>query len=250
MRKTGRTSTPQGAGPMRDIVSPQGQIEDASSSPDVVDLRARLREDAISGVLVPGQRLKLEDLRGRYNASVGSLRETLMQLVSEGFVTAEVNRGFCVAPISLEDLDDITEMRVDLERKAITLSLEHGDDRWEADLVAAFHMLKKLDPMEAQAQPQTHRVWWERHNIFHEALVSACPSPWLLRFREVLFDHSHRYRALSLQRSSSPGRIDEHRILMEAALRRDVAATTGLIETHIRKTAETVRHWFVINKQD
>ena len=245
MRKTGRTSGYDGASAIRDPASPFGQVDEMISGSDVADLRARIREDAISGVLVPGQRLKLEDLRGRYSASVGSLRETLMQLVSDGFVTAEANRGFCVAPVSLEDLDDITEMRVDLERKAITLSIEHGDDRWEGNLVAAFHMLQKLDPSDPNVQK--HRVWWERHNSFHEALVAACPSPWLLRFREVLFDHSHRYRALSHQRSNSPGRIDEHRILMDAALRRDVATTTDLIESHIRKTTETVRQWFSVN---
>jgi DNA-binding GntR family transcriptional regulator len=207
------------------------------------DLRVRMREDTISGVLAPGQRLKLDELRGRYNASVGSLREALVQLVSEGFVTAESNRGFCVSMISLKDLDDITNMRVDLERKAITQSLQEGDDQWEADLVAAYHMLTKAVGMHES--PVGRRIWWERHNAFHEALVSACPSVWLLRFRETLFDHSHRYRTLAIQQSASPGRLEEHRELMEAALARDIGRTSGLIEDHIRKTAENVRRWFV-----
>ena len=73
----------------------------AARPTDPADLRSRLRDDTINGTLVPGQRLKLEDLRNRYNASVGSLRETLMQMVPEGLVTAETNRGFCVAPVSL-----------------------------------------------------------------------------------------------------------------------------------------------------
>jgi DNA-binding GntR family transcriptional regulator len=214
---------------------------------DPSDLRARLREDTINGVLAPGQRLKVEDLRGRYSASVGSLRETLMQLVSEGFVITEANRGFCVAPVSIADLDDITNRRVDLECQALTLAIEHGDDRWEANIVAAYHMLTKLDPTD-RSKP-ARRMWWERHNQYHEALVAACPSPWLLRFREILFDHSHRYRSISIQHSSSPGRLDEHRTLMEATLRRDVATATREVEDHIRETTANVRRWLMSQQQ-
>lgn len=239
-RKTADTTAPPGNG-----LADTGAIDtvklDAAADP--TDLRARLREDTINGVLAPGQRLKVEELRGRYGASVGSLRETLMQLVSEGFVTAEANRGFCVAPISIADLDDITSRRVDLECQALTLSIEHGDDRWEANIVAAYHMLTKLDP--AHRSKPARRLWWERHNQYHEALVAACPSPWLLRFREILFDHSHRYRSISIQHSSSPGRLDEHRTLMEATLRRDVATATREVEEHIRATTANVRRWLV-----
>lgn len=216
------------------------------SNADGADLRFRLRDDIIAGVLIPGQRLKLEELRGRYNASVGSLRETLMQIVSEGFVNAEANRGFCVAPVSLKDLHDITEMRVDLECKAATLAIEHGDDRWEAQIVAAYHMLTKLDASDTSKV--SRRNWWERHNEFHEALVAACPSAWLLRFRETLFDHSHRYRSLSIQQSASPGRLEEHRLLMDAALNRDIPTTTALIEEHIRKTTATVHNWLSLQE--
>ena len=205
------------------------------------DLRARMREDIILAELSPGQRLKLDELRGRYGASVGSLREALVQLVSEGFVTAESNRGFCVAAISLRDLDDITEMRVDLERKAMALSIEFGNDQWEADIVAAYHLLTKAAAVDAVASHG--RVWWERHNVFHETLVSACPSAWLLRFREILFDHSHRYRTLAIQQSASPGRLEEHKALMEAAISRDAEKATALVENHIRKTSANVRKW-------
>jgi GntR family carbon starvation induced transcriptional regulator len=155
-----------------------------------MDFRSRLRDDTLNGKLVHGQRLKLEELRNRYKASVGSFRETLMQMVPEGFVTAEANRGFCVAPISLEDLDHITNMRVVLERMALTQSIEHGDDQWEAGLVAAYHMLTKTNAVDTSKT--SRRKWWERYNVFHEALVSDCPSPWPLRFRQVLFEYSHR----------------------------------------------------------
>lgn len=204
------------------------------------DLRERLREDILAGTLAPGLRLKFDALRSRYEASVGTLREALSQLVSEGLVLVEVNRGFTVAPVSVADLLDITELRVDLECKALTAAMQEGDDEWEARVLASFHLLQKLEgPM--QKDPAAERAKWsERHRRFHDALVSACPSTWLLRFRQTLFDQARRYRALSMKHSSTPGRMEQHRQLMEAVVRRDVAAACALAEAHIRDTAKNI----------
>ncbi|AIT81830.1 hypothetical protein JI59_19745 (plasmid) [Novosphingobium pentaromativorans US6-1] len=209
------------------------------------DLRARLRDDVISCELAPGQRLKLDELRSRYNASVGSLREALTHMVSEGLVSAEANRGFCVAPISLTDLEDITEIRLDIEKKALAQSIEHGDDQWEANIVAAYHMMAKAEA--TVTSPTDRRVWVERHSRFHEALIAACPSNWLLRFRSLLFDQAQRYRTLSIRKSPSPGRIDEHRQLMEAVLERNTERACEIIESHIHGTAENARKWLIDN---
>lgn len=210
----------------------------APESMPVLDVRERLREDILTCTLAPGQRLKFDPLRGCYDASVGTLREALSQLVSEGLVVAEANRGFNVAPVSVADLLDITELRIDLECKAMTASIQDGDDEWEARVLAAFHLLQKLegDMQRDREQP----LWAARHQRFHEALVSACASPWLLRFRQMLFDQARRYRGLSMKHSANPGRMDQHRQLMEAALRRDVAAACALAEAHIRDTAKTI----------
>ncbi len=213
---------------------------EATSGTAPADVRERLREDILICTLAPGQRLKFDALRTRYDASVGTLREALSQLVSEGLVLAEANRGFTVAPVSVADLLDITELRVDLECKALTAAVQEGDDEWEAGILAAFHLLQKLDG-EMQRDPAAVRQKWvERHKRFHNALVSACPSPWLLRFRQTLFDQARRYRALSLKHSSTPGRMDQHRQLMEAVVRRDPVAACALAEAHIRDTAKTI----------
>jgi GntR family carbon starvation induced transcriptional regulator len=208
-----------------------------------IDLRARLRTDIVSCELAPGQRLKFEELRARYDVGIGSLRETLMQLEADGLVIAESNRGFCVAPVTIADLEDVTELRVDIEKKALTQSIEHGNDAWEAEIVTALHMLAKLEPDVAHDRSHNRELWEERHRRFHDALVAACRSPWLLRFRQVLFIQSQRYRALSMLQSQKPGRVGDHRALMELTVARDVAGATAAMEAHIRRTAENVREW-------
>jgi DNA-binding GntR family transcriptional regulator len=219
---------------------------EAEALSEAGDVRSRLREDLIDCVLVPGQWLKLSQLRDRYGVSVGSLREALPPLVAEGLVEAEANRGFRVAPVTLAELDDITNLRVDFERKAVTLAIAHGDDKWEAGIVAAYHMMIKADAACASAPNQ--RAWNERHHRFHEALVASCPSVWLLRFRAILFNKSQRYRALARSTGTSPPRVTQHKQLMEAALNRDAERCANLIEAHIRATAEKVRTWLADNR--
>jgi GntR family transcriptional regulator, carbon starvation induced regulator len=215
------------------------QIDSVSA----VDLRAHLRKDIVSCQLAPGQRLKFEELRARYDAGIGSLREALMQLEADGLVVAESNRGFCVAPVTIADLEDITELRVDIEKKVLTQSIQFGNDAWEAEIVAALHMLAKQQPDVGNTHSRNRELWEERHRRFHDALAAACRSPWLLRFREVLFVQSQRYRALSMMQSQKPGRVDDHRALMEVVLARDVPGATAAMEDHIRRTAVNVGDW-------
>ena len=107
----------------------------------------RLRADILGGALQPGMKLKLEGLRGRYDVSINTLRETLSRLSADGLVEAEGQRGFTVMPASLADLIDITETRRLLECHAARLSVERADLEWESRLVAAYHKLSKVEEL-------------------------------------------------------------------------------------------------------
>jgi DNA-binding GntR family transcriptional regulator len=243
--KSGPTRPARRAGPA--TRQPKTQ-QLAPESNNTLDLRARLREDIVSCALTPGQRLKFEELRARYDVGIGSLRESLLQLEADGLVIAESNRGFCVAPVSIADLEDITELRVDIERKSLTQSIQNGDDAWESSIVAAFHMLVKMETDITQTPLRNREVWEERHRRFHDALVSACPSPWLMRFRRILWDQTQRYRSLSLMQSRTPGRVDKHRDLMELAVTRKLPEAAVAMEQHIRHTADNVREWLAVHR--
>jgi DNA-binding GntR family transcriptional regulator len=87
---------------------------------------ARIRGDIIFGRLKPSQRLRLEVLRQEYVLSVTTLREILSEilnrLTSERLVVAEGQRGFEVAPISIENLKELVDLRLLLESHAIDQS--------------------------------------------------------------------------------------------------------------------------------
>lgn len=200
----------------------------------------RIRNDILLGLLKPGDKLKLESLRERYDASINTLRETLSRLVADGLVANEGQRGFTVVPTSLADLRDITEMRQLLECHAARLSIQSADLDWESRVVGAYHKLSKIEQV-IDTDPKRYIPLLEAYNRqFHGALISACGSRWLLNFHGVMYDQSLRYRMLAFQVRDFPREQSrrEHREILDAALARDADRLTALLAAHITKGAE------------
>ncbi|KAB7624035.1 GntR family transcriptional regulator [Alkalilimnicola sp. S0819] len=196
----------------------------------------RLREDIIAGSLAPGARLRVDQLRERYDIGATPLREALSRLSADGFVLAHGQRGFRVVPMSAEHLEDLTRVRVLIECETLRDSILHGDERWEAGVVAAYYQVSKLEG-RADARYED----WERLNdAFHSALLAGCRSELLPGIHRSLYDQHMRYRNLSRQvRQDVPRDVrGEHEAIYQATLERDVAAACEATERHIRRTME------------
>ncbi|HYD68576.1 FCD domain-containing protein [Azospirillum sp.] len=201
----------------------------------------RLRREILCGHLEPGSRLRVEQLKTEYQVGSSTLREALSLLVADALVTSEGQKGFRVAPISLEDLRDVTEMRKLLETRALKEAIALGDDNWEAGVVAAYHRLTRVEERLGDGPEPVAEEWEERNRAFHEALIAACPSKWLRHFRSILYHQSERYRRLALTARAMPRDVHaEHQGIMEAVLARDVETATRLTEEHIDRTLAAV----------
>ncbi len=199
-----------------------------------------LREDIVSGALEPGQKLKIEMLRNRYDIGSGPLREALSRLAGDHLVEILGQRGFIVAPFTAQDAREIGDLRKLVEAEALSLSIPKGDSTWEEKVITTFHRLERLETGPAQGV-QALAEWERLNHAFHEALVAACPSTWLLRTRASMFKHHERYRRLSRVRTVLTRDIHaEHRALMEAALDKDVATAQSVIRSHIENTTQAV----------
>jgi DNA-binding GntR family transcriptional regulator len=75
--------------------------------------------------LAPGRRLPLEELAARFDVSLTPVRHALRRLESEGLVVSARRRGARVAPLSLEELEEIQALRLGLE----TFLARHGAEQ-------------------------------------------------------------------------------------------------------------------------
>jgi len=207
-------------------------VEAAGSSLTYATYR-RLRTDILTGRLSPGEKLKINDLAEAIGVSSGLVREALSRLTSENIVIATPQRGFRVAPITADDVKDLTRARIEIEMVCLRRSLAAGDVAWEAKIVGALHELIRTP----ESPSELNENWAEAHARFHEALVGACDSKWLLHVREQLFVQAERYRWINVRMSAATRHLgDEHRQIADAAIQRDVDRTCGLMEHHLRLT--------------
>ncbi|MBB5374285.1 FCD domain-containing protein [Acidocella aromatica] len=196
-----------------------------------------IRHEILTGSLAPETKLRFEMLRKRYGFGASTLREALTRLVGEALVTSEEQKGFRVAPVSLEDLADLTRTRIFVEKEALRESILAGDDAWEGRVVAAYHRLSKIEAKLAQGPEYQQDEFEERNREFHQALISACPSRWLNHLYGILFQQSERYRRISLvNRVVSRDVHGEHKAIFEAALARDADLACKVAGEHIERT--------------
>lgn len=197
----------------------------------------RLRGEILACRLPPGQKLVIADLCQEFGFSLGAIREALSRLTSEGLVVAEPRKGFKVAPITEEELSDITAVRATIESLCLESAIRHGDLKWESSIVATLFELSKLSLQDPTDPARVSEAWAETHKRFHETLVAACDSPWLLRLREILFVQSERYRRVSVPLDRAGRDLNaEHREIADAALARDIPAATAALRAHLEKT--------------
>ena len=197
---------------------------------------AKVRTDIITNRLEQNEKLHIATLQERFKVSLSVIREALSRLVADGLVVAEAQRGFRVSPISKKDLIDVTRTRIGIETMALQIAIERGDAAWARDVDAAFAAMLATDRTAQKMR------WADRHADFHRVLLRPCDSAWLLRFRDILFEQSERYRFLydSVDNASgTPVKRDvdaEHRALLDAVLQRRPDAAKAALEDHFSTT--------------
>ena len=180
---------------------------DVSGSDTLSERAANLVErDIIAGVLAPGARLGIVDLVQRYDIGATPLREGLSRLISRGLIVGIGQRGFRVADVSREDLEDITRIRTVIEIEALRLAIAHGDDTWEAGILGALHQMRRHIQRTGNEFREGAPDFDRLHKGFHTALLAACGSKRLLTAHSDLYDQAYRYRRV-MMRAFDSGRI-------------------------------------------
>jgi DNA-binding GntR family transcriptional regulator len=194
-----------------------------------------LHDLILTGGLVPGQRLLIEELAERLDMSPMPIREALRRLDAVGLVEHVPHRGARVAELSVEDLREVYEARLALEPLAIRHAAERftDEDAGRASAALARHVDGYRRDDRAAA--------WSAHTDFHFALYRAAGSRWLIRLITPLWESSERYRLASLpQGRSLDERRREHERILEACVARDPEQAALELADHLALTANLV----------
>jgi DNA-binding GntR family transcriptional regulator len=192
-----------------------------------------LRSDLLNGGLHPGQKLKMVELTDRFGVSQSVVREALTRLTEQGLLVATPQRGFRVRDLSIEDIAELTETRIQVESLALRLAVERGDLQWETGILAAHHRLERTPVTRDDGT--VSEDWAVQHRDFHQALLTGCGNRRLESVVNALRDSSELYRRWYWVLADDHQRdlAREHRQLKELALARDAGRAIEVLTEHI-----------------
>lgn len=198
----------------------------------------QLQQEIIQGILKPGEKLKVQPIKDRFNIGQSPVREALSKLSAFGLVDVEENKGFTVAAVSQNDIRDVYKVFTEIEVTALAWAMKFGDEEWEADIVAQLH---KLTIIELAQKKVLSHVWAERNYDFHLALIAGCQSPTLLEMRHHVYMKFDRYCQMSYQLSHDNVHNNAcHQELAAAVLQRNIKEAKKLMIDHINGPLEDV----------
>lgn len=206
------------------------QINSIAPHPSLSDQAFGALADAISqGTISPGSRINEAILARDLGISRGTLREAIRKLESQGLVERRQNLGAYVIQLSLDDLDDLFQMREVLEGRAAGLAASRIDDQALEDLAA----------MLARHRTQT-AVMGSYPTItadddFHFTIIRHSGSRRL--FNTICSELYLQIRLYRVRSASRPGRaemaVNEHREIVDALMSRDSGRAEEAMRAHI-----------------
>ena len=194
----------------------------------------RLRRDIISCTIAPGSEISEAQLCSDYNLGKAAVRVALTRLAHDGLVRAIPRRGYMVSPVTLQDIQDVFELR---------LMLEPGAARMAAGKVNARELRQYdevcrsgLDPTDARSVGR----YLDANKSFHVAIARATGNARLATAIEHLLDEMTRLFHLGLRLRKHPPQEaqHEHTLLLKALVRGDAELAERLCQQQIEASRQ------------
>jgi DNA-binding GntR family transcriptional regulator len=180
----------------------------------------------LRGELPPGGRVIESELATRLGVSRTPLREALFRLEQEGFLQADLARGFTVVPLTAREVREIYPIIWTLECLALTsIGLPER---------VSLSELKQINDDLAQVRDDpAHMLTLDSR--WHETLVQSTPNHRLLRMIASLKKVAYRYEWAYMRETTLVATsVEQHSAIIDALCKQDLAQAITLLEDNWR----------------
>lgn len=201
-----------------------------------------LRHKILSLELSPGSVINEGNLVEELDFGRSPIREALRRLEQENLVVILPRQGTLVANISLDDLQEVFELRMELEGLAAALAAK----RAKRSHLLAFEQL--LHDAEQNVQDGNDALNTEIDYRFHQIIAQAAGNKYLSKTLHELFNHSVRLFNLSRTRSASVSEeIPDYRAIYNCLRQKDMVGARSWMVEHIRASKERISVSFALS---
>ncbi|MGX1163608.1 DNA-binding GntR family transcriptional regulator [Arthrobacter sp. SLBN-100] len=197
-----------------------------------------LREDIVEWRLLPGTVLAEVEQSERLGLSRTPLREALGRLSAEGLTQTAPGRGVVVSDISLEDVDELFELREILECRAAALAAQRG----EVSVFAALYTELSDAPFLLGAADPARHSYYALVGRLDEAIDAAIANSYLAQAMRSLRVHLVRVRRLA---ANDDGRLTaaaaEHAAIAEAIAEGNPRLAEAATTVHLHRSLSHIK---------
>lgn len=226
------------------MIRSAGVRQTASVSTESASTRVAgsLRERVSSGRLPPGTALSQAGVAEEYGVSRIPVRDALRQLAGEGLVELRGSTAV-VTPLSIDDLQELYELREAVEPVATRLSVPRVG---RAAIARMTQLLAVMD--DPAVRPGT---WVESNAAFHAEVYTLAGLPRMIALVEQLRRLTDRYVYFHLDVVGKAGHLqDEHRQILEALKAQDATAAAELTRAHLASSHAVVLDYLLAREQE
>lgn len=209
-------------------VSEADNLAEMEAAPSTVQRATRLiRESIVTGRFAPGARIKVADLTSTFGIGSMPIREALRKLEGEGLVEIEANRGATVRRLDRKFVQDIYELRAQIDLFAIRNSIRF--------MTLAKH--RQLDAIRIRGENALAAgdfdLFLQADKDLHLTIFQIAGNREAYRFSESTWDLIAALRArFGYQADRVHEIIEEHRLLVGALGALDSQAAERIAAMH------------------
>ncbi len=203
----------------------------SASLPSLVQVELTRR--ILAGQLPAGSKLNESEVAASLRVSRGPVREAFRALEESGLVRFEKNRGVFVRQVSLEEADEIFELRALLDAFAGRRAAHNATPE-------AIRELERLvDRMGLAAARRDADGYFALNLEFHDRIVDLAGNAKLAQLYRRLVNELNLYRRASLSEAANlPVSVAEHRAIVQCIATRQAATAGRLLQHHVLESRE------------
>lgn len=164
---------------------------------NVQRLYYELRDRAMRYDFRPGTRINEKQLGEQFGVARSTLREALNRLAAEGLLEFVLNKGFFRKAISVDEVFDLYQVRIALERRAVMLAIQRASD---ADIASVKNFWVSV--MKQSATMSTGDMVLADEE-FHRGLVALSHNKEIMSFMDIVTRRIHVARHVDIEQLSS-----------------------------------------------
>ena len=193
-----------------------------------------IKEKIIKCELMPGSDLSEADIAEELGISRTPVREAILRLNQEKFVTIYPRKGIIVSSISIKDIHEVFQVREIIEPQMAKIACKHMSTEYLLNLKVRFEEAK------FDLSSPNNMKYFDLDIEFHKYIVQSGNNSHLIRFANEIFDLDYRIRVMStleiddIDKRSRP----EHFAIIDSLISKDVDKIENTIKEHLASARE------------